>query len=40
MNARFRMLLLALLGACVFAPAGAQNFPTRPIRILVPLSPG
>jgi tripartite-type tricarboxylate transporter receptor subunit TctC len=31
-------LLLALLAAA--PPAGAQNFPDRPIRIIVPLAPG
>jgi tripartite-type tricarboxylate transporter receptor subunit TctC len=30
----------ALLGLCMIAPAGAQGYPARTIRIVVPLAPG
>src|SRR5512140_2863938 len=33
--------LLAVAVACIFAvPAAAQNWPARPVRIIVPYSPG
>lgn len=32
--------LLAALLAALAVPAGAQNYPTRPIRLIVPFSPG
>lgn len=32
--------LLAALLAALAVPAGAQNYPTRPIRMIVPFSPG
>ena len=40
MNTRTRMTLLALTAALVSVSVNAQNFPTRPMRILVPLAPG
>ena len=33
-----RAALLVL--ACVFAPAWAQDYPTKPVRIIVPFAPG
>jgi tripartite-type tricarboxylate transporter receptor subunit TctC len=33
-------LLAALLFALLAAPAAAQNYPTHPVRIVIPLSPG
>jgi tripartite-type tricarboxylate transporter receptor subunit TctC len=40
-----RRRFLTMLAACLFAaalaaPAGAQDFPTRPIRLVVPFGPG
>lgn len=36
-----RRLLLALLGSlCIAAPAKAQSFPDRPLRLIVPFAPG
>ncbi|MDH3288239.1 MAG: tripartite tricarboxylate transporter substrate-binding protein, partial [Betaproteobacteria bacterium] len=34
------ILLLAALFASLAVPAGAQNYPTRPVRMVVPFSPG
>jgi tripartite-type tricarboxylate transporter receptor subunit TctC len=34
------LLLALVLGLSALAPSHAQNFPNRPVRILVPLSPG
>src|SRR5262245_21020649 len=33
-------LFLAACGALLAVPAAAQNFPTRPVRIIVPYAPG
>src|ERR1043166_8934226 len=34
-------LMIAVLAACVLiAPAAAQDFPAKPIRIIVPFGPG
>lgn len=35
-----RLLFALLLGALVAAPAAAQEYPTRPVKIIVPYSPG
>ncbi|MGE0803754.1 MAG: Bug family tripartite tricarboxylate transporter substrate binding protein [Lautropia sp.] len=35
-----RRLLLAIAGIAAVAPASAQNFPSRPIQVVVPYSPG
>jgi len=42
MNKRFVLKTLATLGMalCQLAPAAAQEWPTRPIRIIVPVPPG
>ena len=40
MNTRTRMTLLALSAALASISVNAQNFPTRPMRILVPLAAG
>jgi tripartite-type tricarboxylate transporter receptor subunit TctC len=37
---RLRVPLMAVAGAVVMSSASAQNFPTRPVRIVVPFSPG
>lgn len=36
----FRHILAASVAACLSWSAQAQNFPTRPVRIVVPLAPG
>src|SRR5687768_12705306 len=36
----FECILLAVLAASAAAPATAQNFPTRSIRLIVPYAPG
>lgn len=40
MNARTCTTAIVLLGMLVMLPAHAQSFPNRPLRIIVPLSPG
>ncbi len=40
MNPRIQRVVLAACGALLAASAPAQNFPTRPIRIIVPYAPG
>src|SRR5256885_239138 len=40
MRHRIRLIALACLGALAFAPAAAQEFPSRPIRIIVPFPAG
>ena len=40
MNARTCTTAILLLGMLVMLPAHAQTFPNRPMRIIVPLSPG
>jgi tripartite-type tricarboxylate transporter receptor subunit TctC len=34
------ILLCASAAACIAAPALAQNYPTRPVRIIIPFTPG
>lgn len=34
------LLLIAAVAACVAGPALAQNYPTKPIRLIAPFSPG
>ena len=34
------LLSAALLGACLALPAAADNFPNRPLKLVVPFSPG
>ena len=34
------LLLLAMVPALLSAPASAQNYPTKPVRMLVPFPPG
>src|SRR5262245_41406677 len=33
-------LLLALAAACLSGPSAAQDFPNKPIRVVVPFTPG
>ena len=40
MRHRIRLIALACLGALAFVPAAAQEFPSRPIRIIVPFPAG
>jgi tripartite-type tricarboxylate transporter receptor subunit TctC len=40
MMRRMVVLLVSMLGAVVAASVGAQDYPTRPIRVVVPFSPG
>lgn len=40
MNARFAVISCLVLAAALPSPAGAQQFPTRPIRWIVPVPPG
>ena len=40
MTKRLFAFAMALAAACVLPAANAQQFPNRPVRILVPLSPG
>src|SRR5438132_9822167 len=40
MRHRLRYIALACLGALAFVPAAAQEFPSRPIRIIVPFPAG
>src|SRR5207237_4998578 len=40
MMRRMVVLFTAMLAAIVAASAGAQDYPTRPIRVVVPFSPG
>ena len=35
-----RTTLFALLALCIFPPAFAQEYPTRPVHIIVPYTPG
>ena len=42
MNIRFRWsaACAAVIAIAVAAPLGAQNFPQRPVRMIVPFAPG
>src|SRR5512139_971177 len=40
MPPRSVVLVIAGIGAAVSAPAPAQNYPVRPIRVIVPFGPG
>lgn len=40
MNRNYRHVFLALAAAFAFCSAGAQGFPTKPVRLLVPYAPG
>src|ERR1700759_1272840 len=37
---KFRLCLFAACAAFVAAPSGAQTYPTKPVRIIVPYAPG
>ena len=40
MNSVYKPLLVAVAGLCGAHPALAQNYPTKPIRFIVPFAPG
>ena len=35
-----RLIMAALAACALIAPAAAQDYPTKPIRIIVPFGPG
>ena len=40
MSSQTRSVMLAVAGVLLAAPAVAQNYPVKPVRIIVPAAPG